>query len=99
MKKYKVTIPEVHTVILEVPANDEQEAINKASMDVVELGQDISGVYEYTMDQGDWKVEYIGEYSEEEPFNPFEKGPISQAIESILEEESEDEPDEESYEL
>lgn len=97
MKKYKVTIPEVHSVILEVPANNEQEAIQKAQLDVVEMGQDISAVYDYTMNNKDWKVECIGEYNEGEvPYNPFEKGPISQAIESLLLEESEDN---EPYEL
>lgn len=97
MKKYKVTIPEVHSVILEVPANNEQEAIQKAQMDVVEFGQDISAVYDHTMDGKNWKVECIGEYNEGEvPYNPFEKGPISQAIDNLLLEETEDE---ESYEL
>lgn len=94
MKKYKVTIPEVHTIIVEVVANDEKEAFEKAEQDVAIHGESMSAVYEHTMGKNHWTSECLGDAPEvEEPLNnPFEKGEISAMIEESF-------SGEESYEL
>lgn len=94
MNKYKVTIPEVHTIIVEVVANDEKEAFEKAEQEVATYGESMSAVYEHTMGKNHWTSECLGIAPEvEEPVNnPFEKGEISAMMEESL---SEEEP----YEL
>jgi hypothetical protein len=87
MKKYKVTIPEVHTVIVEVVANDEKEAFEKAEQDVAINGESMSAVYEHTMGKNHWTSECLGDAPEVEefPYNPFEGGEISDMMEESYE--------------
>lgn len=89
MKKYKVTIPEIHTIIVEVVANDEKEAFEKANDEVAVSGQHLTAIYEHTMSKDKWVAQCLGDAPEveEAPYNPFERGEISESLEEVSEEE------------
>ena len=87
MKKYQVTIPEMHTLIVEVIGDNEHDAIRKAENDVAQMGQDLSAVYDHTLDKNQWKVQLLGEVSEEEQTpNPFQRGEMCESLENEQEE-------------
>jgi hypothetical protein len=55
--KYIVTVYEVHSQIVEVEANSEEEARELASQMIEE--EDYGIEYSYTMDAEDWTVEKV----------------------------------------
>lgn len=59
MKSYTVTVYEVHSYDLEIVANSEDEAREKAN-DLIETEAFI-GEYDYTMDSDQWQVFDNGE--------------------------------------
>lgn len=52
--KYMVEIKEVHVAVVEVEAENEEEAKEKANDIIIE--EDVQSNYSYTMDIEDWDV-------------------------------------------
>lgn len=58
MPKYRVAIPEVYTVEVEVDAEDKDHAIELASK-MIEVDT-FPNTYGYTLSREDWTIEEIG---------------------------------------
>lgn len=54
MNKYRVEIPEVHIVEVEVEAENEQQALEEAEK--LLQSADLECYYSYTLEQDEWKV-------------------------------------------
>lgn len=91
MKKYKVTIPEVHTLIVEVAGDTPEDAFRSAEQTVALCGQDMCAIFERTMPHAEWKVEVVGDCTEQEVFDHFQKGEL---YESMMKDDTEEEDQE-----
>lgn len=58
MKKYKVTVKEVHSFIIEVEAENEEKAIENA-FNQYQYYEDPELNYEYALDKKEWDSEEI----------------------------------------
>lgn len=55
MKTYVITIREVHTVTLRIPAESSEEAIHEANS-VLESDDALSSEYSYTLGPDEWDI-------------------------------------------